>query len=340
MSRILFILKKRSNYGVSFGLLNSAQANVRSLNEMGHEAKLVQVIDNNVIDKEVHDYKPTHVIIEAIWVVPEKLKLLTNMYKGIEWYICIHSKTPFLANEGIAFPWIKEMVALKQPNLHIAANNKDFVNDLGKIINTEVSYLPNMYFPVLDSFKKIPKTDIIKIGCFGSMRPMKNHLEQAIAAILFAESMGKKLEFHINAVTEQKGENVLKNIRAVFEITGHDLIEHGWLDHGEFSCLISEMDLGLQVSLSESFNIVTADFVHNDIPIVVSTDVTWMPSWTRCTPTDTNEIITTLKLAYLFPFLKRFNKKALQKHNRRAVKDWNKFLNPLTTEPLFDNLSL
>ena len=98
MKRILFILKYReSDYGsynndptvekktwaytqgLSSGLLNSAKFVCDMLfDELGYESKLVQVADNNDIDREVTQYKPTHVIIEAYWVVPEKFEILTN----------------------------------------------------------------------------------------------------------------------------------------------------------------------------------------------------------------------------------------------------------------------
>ena len=67
--RILFILK-RHNYGPSYGLLNSCGYISEALRRNGIESKSVEVTDNNDIDREVSQYQPTHVIIEALWVVP------------------------------------------------------------------------------------------------------------------------------------------------------------------------------------------------------------------------------------------------------------------------------
>ena len=330
MSKILFIIKKRNtSYGISFGLKNSAEFVANSLIENGHEAKVVQVFDNSNIDKEVHDYKPTHVIIEALWVVPAKIRELLKLHKKVKWTVRIHSKTPFLSNEGIAFPWIKEynLILEEFSNFKISSNNFEFNQDLSKVIGNESIYLPNIYLPTKRIKKVRKEDDVIKIGCFGSIRPMKNHLEQAIAAIIFAESQCKKLEFHVNSgLLEQRGEEVLKNLRGLFAINGHDLVEHEWMPHNDFVELVKTMDMGMQVSLSESFNIVTADFVANNIPMVVSTDVSWMPWNTRAVPTDTKDIVTSLKSAWLFPKLTWFNYRALVNHNKKAIKAWEVYV--------------
>ena len=76
--RVLFILKRKEDYceehfshlGLSTGLFNSATFVNDMLQEENINTKLVVVVDNNDIDKEVTLYNPTHVIIEALWVVP------------------------------------------------------------------------------------------------------------------------------------------------------------------------------------------------------------------------------------------------------------------------------
>ena len=97
--KVLFILKKRksshANYSVvSSGLLNSATFVSSMLNKNGIESHLVEVIDNNCIDREVTKYRPTHVIIEALWVVPSKFEVLTRLHPNVQWIIRLHSGIP------------------------------------------------------------------------------------------------------------------------------------------------------------------------------------------------------------------------------------------------------
>ena len=49
-----------------------------------------------------------------------------------------------------------------------------------------------------------------------------------------------------------------KNLESLFARGKHALITHRWSPHDEFIEVVRQMDLGLQVSLSESYNIVAA----------------------------------------------------------------------------------
>jgi hypothetical protein len=79
--RVLFVCKQRiDSYGTPIGLINSATFAARTLKNNGIEARVVSVVDNSFIDREVHAYKPTHVIIEALWVTPIKFYELLPLH--------------------------------------------------------------------------------------------------------------------------------------------------------------------------------------------------------------------------------------------------------------------
>jgi hypothetical protein len=204
-----------------------------------------------------------------------------------------------------------------------------------EVTKSPVEYLPNIYAPKHPSIHKLakPTSDTIDIGCFGAIRPLKNQLQQATSAIIFANRIGKTLRFHINASrTEQSGDQVLRNLRSLFEgqrnhKLKHELVEHPWMPHAEFVKICNFMDLGMQVSFSESFNIVTADLVTHHVPMVVSTDVDWMPAASKAVPTDTEEIVNKLYSAWKYPrWAIRRNSAALSKYNKKALKVWLDYL--------------
>jgi len=338
-TRVLFIYKNRSSYGDgqnypvdSFGLSKSARLIVEALNKAHIEAKSVGVTDNNDIDREVTRYRASHVIIEALWVVPSKFVVLLPLHPTVKWNVRVHSKTPFLANEGIAIDWIRQYLEMgdKYGNLSISGNNKDFVKEFRKLyaFSKNIHYLPNMYtlFPTMPPIHH--SEDVVRVGCFSAIRPMKNQLQQAIAALLMAEELGVKLEFHMNERAEQAGDQVLKNIKALFKDTKHSLILHPWLKHAEFIELIRTMDLGLQVSLTESFNIVSADFASQNIPIVVSQDITWISRLYRADPNSAADIKNKMKRAL---FLRKFgfqfvNRYRLEKFSEQSMEHWINYL--------------
>lgn len=332
MTDILFILKKRQIYSdnyfttVNSGLYNSATFVNNMLVKNNVKSNLVEVVDNNEIDRYVTEFKPEYVIIEAIWVVPSKFEVLQKLHPKVKWIVRLHSELPFLANEGNAIDWLKQYTKYK--NVFISSNSKIFNKSMESILGEKIYYLPN-YYPTNDKVLDNEKDKIfekeINIGLFGAIRPMKNCLTQAIGAILYADKNLKTLNLHINTQRiEQKGENTLKNIRDLFKGTRHNLIEYPWLKHSEFIEVVKNMDLGLQVSVSETYNIVTADFVDNLIPVVASKDITFVEEFSIVENiNDADEISkkikTTLDNKLILSF---FNKKKLIKNSLLSEKQW------------------
>ncbi len=277
-NRILFLSKERNNsYGISTGLYQSSLFIVKYLKEEDIACEIKVCFDANSIDKYIHEFKPTHIVVHAIWITPAKLAELARKYPRVKWNIRIHSKLPFLSNEGNAIQWLTEY--LKLPNVRVSTNNEEATKQLGLAIDKPILCLPNIYDSDKCKVEKVKKGRQMDIGCFGAVRPLKNILIQAAAAVAFGNKKKVPIRFHINSArTEQGGENTLKNIKALFaRYEGrHELVEHLWSPYEDFLKLVGTMDLGMQVSLSETFNIVTADFVKMDIPIVVSREIEWM----------------------------------------------------------------
>jgi hypothetical protein len=264
------------------------------------DSTLVEVIDNNEIDKYCSLYKPDVVIIEALWVVPSKFEILQKLHPNINWIIRLHSELPFLANEGIAIEWLNEYV--KYENVQIASNSVYLIEALSSYLESDIIYLPNYYPVTIEHVKRYIDKPIINIGLFGAIRPMKNTLTQAIAAINYANQEHKLLRLHINVGRiEQKGENVLKNLRALFKDSIHELIEYDWLQHDEFLKVVKQMDICLQVSLSETYNIVIADAVNQNIPVVTTSEIPFVNYFSKVKSNkDVNKIISAIKLNLFF----------------------------------------
>lgn len=330
MTRLLFLVKRGSNYGSysyskhSSGLLNSVKFVVEMLNDNGIEARFAEVIDNNDIDREVHRYRPSHVIIEALWVVPEKFEVLRWLHPRVKWIVRIHSNTPFIATEGVAVDWLIRYARMAE--VFVAANSKKALHDLRTFLPSDkLVYLPNYYNLGNPVLQRSNNHLHLNVACFGAIRPLKNQLIQAIAAIRYAESRGRLLFFHINATRcEQEGSAVLKNLRSLFLNSPHYLIEHKWHTHHQFLGALRNMDIGMQVSLSETFNIVSADYVKAGLPIVVSPEIGWAAHFSKAKATDSEDIVAKLREADgLFrSVLYQLNVSGLKSHDRESRKQW------------------
>lgn len=322
--RVLFILKHRHQgpYGAwnhspdgkpkASGLSVSASQMAYALDELGIDNKLVHVVDNNCIDREVTAYRPTHVIIEAFWVVPDKFDVLRKLHPNVKWVVRNHSKSDFLSHEGGMVGWAIDYV---KKGIILACNSPEATHDFKRLAVTmganpnDVVYLPNYYrtprlsksacsirvhkwIRALGFNAHHDEQDTLNIGCFGAVRPLKNHLHQAMAAIEAADRLGMKLKFWINGTRiEGKAEPILTSLRQLFKrYPQHELVELGWLDHHEFTKIVHTMDIVMQVSNSETFNIVAADAVAHGVPVLVSSEVPWLDTEYHANPNSVKDI--------------------------------------------------
>jgi len=347
MAKVLFILKRREDYngianshiGLSTGLYNSASFVNDMLTSLGIESVLEVAIDNNCIDRLVTKHKPTHVIIEALWVVPTKFAVLSKLHPRVKWIIRLHSEMPFMAGEGMAMDWLGDYSGF--PNIFIGVNAPRMMREVrlylqmrNKWTNQQtkdrVIYLPN-YYPQNYVTKKIDKNkDTIDIACFGAIRLLKNHMVQAVAALDFANQIGKKLRFHINVGRiEMQGQPSMHNLMGIFEQisnTGHELVNHTWCPREDFLKICAQMDIGMQCNFSETFNIVSADLISQGVPVVGSVEIPWAVHPCCANPTDSEDIVRKLKLAYRFPRLNVIaNQVSLTAYTNNTAKIWNKY---------------
>lgn len=356
MPRVLFVLKHReiknddySSWGdgtkpyqlLHSGLFNSARFVNDMMNSIGFDSKLVHVVDNNKIHAEIVKFNPDFVVIEAYWVVPEKFDELRKVCPNVRFIVRNHSEAPFLANEGIAFDWTLKY--LERPNVIMSCNSPRMLKEVRflasqkfphwtkKQIEAVVPYLPN-YYPIFpDNDARIdPSAAVLNVGCFGAVRPLKNHVSQAIAAMMAADKLGKRLNFHVNAGrVEGRGEPILKNLQSIFShYPQHNLIHHPWRPHTEFKDVVKRMDVVSQVTFSETFNIVAADAVSQGVPVVVSKEIRWANDLFYADPTSTDDIADKILLAYSvkknFPWWNP-SLGGLKKYNRDSVRIWGNY---------------
>ena len=321
MSKSLFLLKLREDYSanplystspqIATGMWNSAKFVVDDLRAAGQEADIGVLVDGNSIDRAVVSYDPTHVFIEGLWVTPAKMRELMALghHSGRKWIVRIHSDIPFLATEGIAEEWIAEYLhdgVIVAPNDAHAFDQlkwqfENLASPPAGTLEELLVYLPNCY-PTADfmPIKTYVDSPEIHIACFGAFRPLKNHLNQAYAALKFAEKLGKKLVFHVNNRLDSGGQPVAKNIEGLFnslDPTVAQLVIHGWEDRETFIASLRQCDLLMQVSMSETFNIVAADALLAGIPVLLSKEIVWAFPLTA-DPQDVTDIVKKLELTW------------------------------------------
>jgi len=163
MAKVLFILKRREDYngiihsqiGLSTGLYNSASFVNDMLKAYKIESNLAVVIDNNDIDREVSKYKPTHVVIEALWVTPSKFAVLEKLHPNVKVIMVGDFRQLPVVNDRIKGDYSKSL-ALKE------------ICDYNQVALTKCRRSDVKLFTISQNVEAIEKSD------FGSKKTYKN----------------------------------------------------------------------------------------------------------------------------------------------------------------------
>jgi hypothetical protein len=324
------------------GLFNSCAFVVDMMNAAGMPSRLIQINGATGIAEKVEACHPTDVVIEAIFVPPQILGGLVRAYPNVHWYVRIHSEIPFLVQEGQALNWLYGY--LLYPSVSIAANSFRARSDLQVVaaaffphwdqatLDHRVLFLPN-YYPAPAALPHIPSPfGTLNIGCLGAIRTLKNQVLQAVAAISLAAQLNKKLLFHINSSRIEGGApSILTNLRALFaNSVNAALVEHPWMPRSEFLRLCRTMDLGMQVSFSETFNIVSADFATNNVPLLVSPEVSWCDARIQAGATSTSDMVNKAKIALRAVSITEANRRGLLAYNETSQFSWHQVFGELS----------
>lgn len=223
----------------------------------------------------------SHVVIAAPWIEIGDLQRLCMDHRGVEWCVICHSDVGFLQADPGAIQRLKEMSGLASSvhNFTLAGNNERFVHWAQAAITPTFRFLPNLYD--VTTFRHTHRPPVrrpIRIGCYGALRPLKNIITAAAAALQISQVMRTDVEFHVNGGREEGSVNALAPVRQM--ISGHrmTLVVDNWRPWPEFRTLIGSMDLLLQPSYTESFNMVTADGIAEGVPSAVSETIEWVPA--------------------------------------------------------------
>jgi hypothetical protein len=170
------------------------------------------------------------------------------------------------------------------------------------------------------------KKHTIKIGAFGAIRPEKNFMTAAAAAVAIHSLLDIPIELHMSTGGEGCNSTTLPAIVQMTEgIPGIKLIRHDWETWDKFIQLVSTMDLMIQVSYTESFNMITADGISVGVPSVVSPVIYWAPDSWKADP-DNAVNVAKVGIRLLTSDQHHLGLHALNSHNKYAFKDWKKWL--------------
>jgi hypothetical protein len=316
------------------GLAVSAANTARVLRSRAINTILRPVKDAADLEAQMLAEKPTHVIINALWVPTASLAALAHKYPHIAIAVLVHSNMAFLQVEPNGIRLLHEAVDLELEsigNFKVAANSRAGTWGLQQAWECPALYLPNLYY--LDDTVRTnrPKWSggTLRIGAFGALRPLKNPTGSAFAALAIAAGLGTNLEFHLNVGRNDGGmmPRLLAAVQAIFNGQPHaKLVQDAWQPASGFRKLVRGMHLLLQPSFTESFNVVTADGVAEGVASVVSDVIEWAPDHWKAPPDDVAAIARVGRALLADVHSGSEGLQALTLHNQVGLAAWSQYL--------------
>lgn len=317
-------IKGLSHIGLGVAALNTSL----TLRKAGFDVDTLAITDPNQLRQAIRlSRNVTHVVISAPWILPVHMKTLCLTFPKIQFVMNCHSNVGFLMADPNGTRILRESFNLA-PNFHISANSFKMSKWIEAAYGIKALFLPNLYYLHREKPKPKKMGDVLNIGIFGAIRPLKNIVSAAGAAIVISRRLNKPTRIHLSTGRLEGGsQTIMRSVQALIADTRVELVPSGWAPWSEFVRLVDQMHLLLQPSYTESFNMVTADGISQGVPSVVSEAINWAPSSWKANIDDVVDMADVgLKL------LKRkhiagLGWKALHKYTDDGIIHWKEFLN-------------
>lgn len=279
------------------GLQVAGYTTAQYLRHIGVDANAHAVRSNmdvvRIIERSINEGGPiTHVAISAPWLTLHDLKALVQHFRSIKFVVICHSNVGFLQADPGGIELLRKYAQLsrKLTNLHVAGNSPNFVDWFTTAYREQCLLLPNLYLVKRQKSKRWRK-DVLRIGALGAIRPEKNLMTAAGAAVAMRAQLNIPVELHMSTGGENCRCMTLSSIeQMVADLPNFKLVRHHWNFWDQFIKLIGKMDLVIQVSYTESFNMVTADAISQRVPVVVSPPIYWAPRRWKANPDDAIDV--------------------------------------------------
>lgn len=325
---------KVSHIGLGVSALNTAN----TLQAQGVDVEVHSVKSSNelicLIQDRSPDERPTHVVMSAPWIPNNEWLAISRRFCNIKFVVNCHSNVGFLQADPNGVKVFIANAKLQQGslNFHVSGNSMTFADWVTRTYSVPCLTLPNLYYLTGNThMHKLPfhfGHSTLRIGAFGATRPLKNMQTMAAAALTVATETRTPLEFWISAGRlEGGGLTVLNAMKEMFDgIAGVRIIENSWQDWPSFRQTLRHMHLLMQMSYTESFNMVTADGVAEGVPSVVSTAIDWIPDHWAAHFDDAMDIARVARQLLTDVNTNQDGLAALEDHNQDGLRMWMRFL--------------
>jgi hypothetical protein len=319
-----------SHIGLGVSALNTAKV----LRANGYYTDVWPILGAKQLAERIEatNPKPSHVVLGAPWIKALDLQaFLVFRYPQIQFAVTCHSNVGFLSADPQAITNFRDDLNLEQGalNFYAAGNSRRFCHFIENSYGRPCTYLPNLYFlgDVRPQSRRGWSGGTLRIGSFGAVRPLKNHISAAAAALELADKLHTDVEFHLSVGRVEGGYTVVRAIDAMLNGSPSvKLIKDDWYQWPNFRRIVTAMHLLLQPSFTETFNMVTADGASESIPSVVSDAIEWAPDHWKA---DCDDPLSIARIGRQLIYDQQAGAdgfRALEKHDEQGLKAWKEWI--------------
>lgn len=277
------------------------------------------------------DSSITHYVISAPWISSPVIQDAINQFPDVQFAVNCHSNVGFLQADTFGVKLLREYMDIEKgtQNFCVAGNSKKFCRWVNRAYSSECLYLPNAYYLDQHSRSNRPvfSGGVLRIGAFGAIRAEKNFMSAAGAVLEMANDLKVDTELWVSSGGPEGVNYILNSMHALLDnIPGIKIVNSHWSSWPEFRRIVGSMNLLLQVSYTESFNMVTADGIAQGVPTVVSDAIDWVPAHWQAFMDDVNDIARAGERLLHDVRAPHDGLVHLERHNADAVKAWLRFL--------------
>lgn len=270
MNKVIMFIKE-SGYGT--GVTVSSNHLLNNLKKEKIEASITYYFDDSDLIQKFVASKSNLYILQVPSFSNDTLKLLLNTKRKI--LLATHSTICNLQTEGDLLSRLLDISSWNYSNLFISCPSETEVNSFNSFSKIKFYYLPNTYsYNFTDAEivglinKRVNEIVPLKISIFCAIRSFKNIFTQMAAVSLLAKKI-PNIELHLLSGNDYLSDCIDK-MGSLFKFK---VVRHPSCSNQELLKIISEMHIGMQVSLTETFSYVAFEHMCMGVPTLGSSSV-------------------------------------------------------------------
>jgi hypothetical protein len=334
----------QSNKGVSHtGLGISALHNMRTLRSEGIWTDVWPINSAKDLDTRLTQingsahtggqHPISHVIVSAPWIPTTDFQKLLTKWPDVHFAVVSHSNVGFLMADPNGIKLLREGLdlTLGHHNFSVGGNCQRFVDAWTRMYGVQLMWLPNLYdiSTIKPVGQRVPwnGSNPLRVGVFGATRPLKNLVSDVAAVVELSKMLRVDVEAWMNSGRNEGGSTVLNAVTQLTQgVRGVKIVEAGWQTWPQFRQTVAKMHVLLNVSYSESFNVVTADGIAEGVASVISDAIDWAPRHWIASADDVNDIARTARNLLDDVYAVDEGQAALRNHTTLGIPAWKQYL--------------